>query len=31
MLEEGETSEFINKGTITLIPKFGDQARLNYW
>jgi len=31
MLAKGETSEFINKGTITLIPKSGDHARLNNW
>jgi len=31
MLNEGETSAFINKGIITLIPKFGDHARLNNW
>jgi hypothetical protein len=31
MLEEGKTSEFINKGTITLIPKSNDRARLNNW
>jgi hypothetical protein len=31
MLEEGETSKFINKGTITLIPKSSDRARLNNW
>jgi len=30
MLEEGETSEFINKGTITLIRKSGNHARLNW-
>jgi hypothetical protein len=29
MLNEGETSAFINKGIITLIPKSGDHARLN--
>jgi hypothetical protein len=29
LLNEGKTSEFINKGIITLIPKFGDHARLN--
>jgi hypothetical protein len=28
MLKAGETSPFINKGQITLIPKSGDQARL---
>jgi len=28
MLKVGETSPFINKGQITLIPKSGDQARL---
>jgi hypothetical protein len=28
MLKAGETSPFINKGQITLIPKLGDQARL---
>jgi hypothetical protein len=31
MLDEGETSVFINKGFITLIPKNGDHARLNNW
>jgi hypothetical protein len=31
MLKEGETSPFINKGQITLIPKSGDQARLGNW
>jgi hypothetical protein len=31
MLDEGETSVFINKGLITLIPKNGDHARLNNW
>jgi hypothetical protein len=31
MLNEGETSAFINKGIITLIPKSGDHARLNNW
>lgn len=31
MLAKGETSEFINKGTITLISKSGDHARLNNW
>jgi len=31
LLKEGETSEFINKGIITLIPKSGDHARLNNW
>jgi len=31
MLNEGETSAFINKGIITLIPKSGDRTRLNNW
>jgi mannosylglycoprotein endo-beta-mannosidase len=31
MLNEGETSEYINKGVITLIPKSGDHARLHNW
>jgi len=31
MLNVGETSAHINKGLITLIPKFGDHARLNNW
>jgi hypothetical protein len=31
MLNEGETSTFINKGIITLIPKSGDHVRLNNW
>ncbi len=31
MLSEGETSVYINKGLITLIPKNGDHARLNNW
>jgi hypothetical protein len=31
LLKEGETSAFINKGIITLIPKSGDHARLNNW
>jgi hypothetical protein len=29
MLKEGETSTYINKGIITLIPKSGDHTRLN--
>jgi len=31
MLRTGTTSTFINKGTITLIPKSGDRAKLNNW
>jgi hypothetical protein len=31
LLNEGETSTFINKGVITLIPKSDDHARLNNW
>jgi mannosylglycoprotein endo-beta-mannosidase len=31
LLSEGETSAYINKGVITLIPKSGDHARLNNW
>jgi hypothetical protein len=31
MLKEGKTSEYINKGIITLIPKSRDHARLNNW
>ncbi len=31
MLNSGETSEQINKGIITLIPKTGDHARLGNW
>jgi len=31
MLKAGETSPFINKGQITLIPKLGDQARFDNW
>ncbi len=31
MLNAGDTFAFINKGLITLIPKSGDQARLNNW
>jgi hypothetical protein len=31
MLRTGATSAFINKGTITLIPKSGDRAKLNNW
>jgi hypothetical protein len=31
MLRNGETSELINKGLITLIPKFGDHAKLGNW
>jgi hypothetical protein len=29
LFNEGETSAYINKGVITLIPKSGDHARLN--
>jgi hypothetical protein len=31
MLNAGETSTHINKGLITLIPKFGNHARLSNW
>jgi mannosylglycoprotein endo-beta-mannosidase len=31
MLSTGVTSELINKGLITLIPKFGDHVRLGNW
>ncbi len=31
LLSEGETSTYINKRVITLIPKSGDHARLNNW
>jgi len=31
MLSKGETSAYINKGVITLIPKSEDHARLNNW
>ncbi len=31
MLEVGSTSEFINKGLITLKPKSGDHSRLGNW
>ncbi len=31
MLSTGATSEMINKGLITLIPKSGDHARLGNW
>jgi len=31
MLKLGETSMVINKGLITLSPKFGDHARLGNW
>jgi hypothetical protein len=31
MLRTGATSTFINKGSITLIPKYGDRAKLNNW
>jgi hypothetical protein len=31
MLRNGETSELINKGLITLIPKSGDHAKLGNW
>ncbi len=31
MLNAEETSEQINKGIITLIPKFGDHSRLGNW
>jgi hypothetical protein len=31
MLRNGETSEWINKGLITLIPKSGDHAKIENW
>jgi len=31
MLSQGLTLEFINKGMITLIPKFGDHSKLGNW
>jgi hypothetical protein len=31
MLSLGLTSDFINKGMITLIPKFGDHSKLGNW
>jgi len=31
MFNVGSTSTYINKGLITLIPKTGDQARLDNW
>jgi hypothetical protein len=31
MLRNGETSEWINKGMITLIPKSGDHAKIGNW
>jgi hypothetical protein len=31
MLNAGETSAYINKGLITLIPKSGNHARLSNW
>jgi len=31
MFRTGATSTFINKGSITLIPKSGDRAKLNSW
>jgi hypothetical protein len=31
MLRNGETSEWINKGLITLIPKSGDHAKIGNW
>jgi hypothetical protein len=31
LLKEGETSAYINKGIITLIPKLGDHTLLNNW
>jgi hypothetical protein len=31
MLRRGETSEWINKGLITLIPKSGDHAKIGNW
>jgi mannosylglycoprotein endo-beta-mannosidase len=31
MLRNGETSEWMNKGLITLIPKSGDHAKIGNW
>jgi hypothetical protein len=31
MLTRGLTSEYINKGMITLIPKSGDHSKLGNW
>jgi hypothetical protein len=31
MLGSGETSEWMNKGLITLIPKSGDHAKIGNW
>jgi hypothetical protein len=31
MFNTGATSELINKGLITLIPKYGDHTRLGSW
>jgi hypothetical protein len=31
MLARGLTSEYINKGMITLIPKSGDHSKLRNW
>ncbi len=31
MFSLGLTSDFINKGMITLIPKFGDHSKLGNW
>jgi hypothetical protein len=31
MLAQGQTSDHINKGTITLIPKSGDHSKLRNW
>jgi len=31
MLRRGETSEWTNKGLITLIPKSGDHAKIGNW
>jgi hypothetical protein len=31
MLTQGLTSEYINKGMITLIPKSGDHSKLGNW
>jgi hypothetical protein len=31
MLARGLTSEYINKGMITLIPKLGDHSKLGNW
>ncbi len=31
MLRMGETSEWVNKGMITLIPKSGDHAKIGNW